>query len=226
VATRSDWYAHVVFNRPSPIVCFHIVNLTDPLFHLMKHSQNMKVCSVCASRSTRCPFCFSSVNNLYASSTGIAAFMWDDPFVNPLCVGFCILWINGCIISLITASTILPFHCFKVGIGVQQWGILSTDLYKLYINPLLDRLQDVGIGLKIGNINVNNITELSTAMSSAHPVLLTLMFPIFSPIPTSCKRSNSGLTSRCKSCIRQSYTFTSVPAYVPRGNSGQNVDCY
>jgi hypothetical protein len=34
---------------------------------------------------------------------------------------------------------------------------------------------------------------LSRSMSSAHPVLLTLMFPIFSPIPKSCKRSNSGL---------------------------------
>jgi hypothetical protein len=30
-----------------------------------------------------------------------------NPFVNPLCVGFCILWINGCILSLITALTIL-----------------------------------------------------------------------------------------------------------------------
>ena len=30
--------------------------------------------------------------------------------------------------------------------GAQQGGILSTDLYKLYINPLLDRLQDVSIG--------------------------------------------------------------------------------
>ena len=60
-----------------------------------------------ASRSTRCPFYFSSVNILYASLTGRAAFMGDDPFVNPLCVGFCILWINGCILSLITASTIL-----------------------------------------------------------------------------------------------------------------------
>ena len=60
-----------------------------------------------ASRSTKCPFCFSSVNILYASSTGRAAFIGDDPFVNPLCVGFCILWINGCILSLITASTIL-----------------------------------------------------------------------------------------------------------------------
>jgi hypothetical protein len=115
VATRSDWYAYVVFNRPSPIFCFHIVNLTDPLFHLMKHSQNSRNRCECitlsnaafASRSTRCPFCFSSVNILYASSTGIAAFMGDDPFVNPLCVGFCKLWINGCILSLITASTIL-----------------------------------------------------------------------------------------------------------------------
>ena len=34
---------------------------------------------------------------------------------------------------------------------------------------------------------------LSSATSSAHPVLLTLMFPILSPIPTSCKRYNSGL---------------------------------
>ena len=57
--------------------------------------------------------------------------------------------------------------------GVRQGGILSTDLYKLYINPLLDRLQDVGIGLKIGNINVNNtgcaddIALLSTQLSDA-----------------------------------------------------------
>jgi hypothetical protein len=60
-----------------------------------------------ASRSTRCPFCFSSVNILYASSTGRAAF------------------------------------------------------------------KDVGIGLKIGNINVNNtgcadnIALLSTQLSDA-----------------------------------------------------------
>jgi hypothetical protein len=60
--------------------------------------------------------------------------------------------------------------------GVRQEGILSTDLYKLYINPLLDRLQDVCIGLKIGNINVNNtgcaddIALLSTQISDAHCV--------------------------------------------------------
>ena len=63
--------------------------------------------------------------------------------------------------------------CFNVGVGDRQEGILSTDLYKLYINPLLDRLQDVGIGLKIGNINVNNtgcaddIALLSTQLSDA-----------------------------------------------------------
>ena len=64
-------------------------------------------------------------------------------------------------------------NCFKVGMGVRQGGILSADLYKLYINPLLDRLQDVGIGLKIGNINVNStgcaddIALLTTQLSDA-----------------------------------------------------------
>ena len=33
---------------------------------------------------------------------------------------------------------------------------MSTDLYKLYINPLLDRLEASGLGLKIGNISVSN----------------------------------------------------------------------
>ena len=38
----------------SPIFCFHIVSLTDPLFHLMKHSQNMKVSSVWRRKQKRC----------------------------------------------------------------------------------------------------------------------------------------------------------------------------
>jgi hypothetical protein len=38
---------------------------------------------------------------------------------------------------------------------VRQDGILSTDLYKLYINPLLKRLEATNIGLKIGNISTN-----------------------------------------------------------------------
>lgn len=45
---------------------------------------------------------------------------------------------------------------FKVNQGVRQGGILSTDLYKLYINPLLDRLEHTGLGYKLGNISINN----------------------------------------------------------------------
>jgi len=45
---------------------------------------------------------------------------------------------------------------FLVNQGVRQGGILSTDLYKLYINPLLIRLEDTGIGFRIGNICSNN----------------------------------------------------------------------
>jgi hypothetical protein len=49
----------------------------------------------------------------------------------------------------------------------------SQSQEPLYINPLLDRLQDAGIGLKIGNINVNNtgcaddIALFSTQLSDA-----------------------------------------------------------
>ena len=44
---------------------------------------------------------------------------------------------------------------FEVTQGVRQGGILSTDLYKLYINPLLDRLEQSGLGCKIGNVLCN-----------------------------------------------------------------------
>ena len=40
--------------------------------------------------------------------------------------------------------------------GVRQGDILRADLYKLYINPLLDQLQNVNVGHSIGNINNNN----------------------------------------------------------------------
>jgi hypothetical protein len=64
-----------------------------------------------------------------------------------------IKFLVGCFALFVVSSNV---DCYTFGMGVRQGGILSTDLYKLYINPLLDRLQDVGIGLKIGNINVNN----------------------------------------------------------------------
>ncbi|MEW8547992.1 MAG: reverse transcriptase family protein, partial [Candidatus Thiodiazotropha sp.] len=41
---------------------------------------------------------------------------------------------------------------FKVGQGVRQGGILSTDLYKVYGNILLDRITSTGIGCYIGNV--------------------------------------------------------------------------
>jgi hypothetical protein len=41
---------------------------------------------------------------------------------------------------------------FAVSEGVRQGVVLSTDLYKLYINPLLDQIEDSGIGMQIGTI--------------------------------------------------------------------------
>ena len=37
--------------------------------------------------------------------------------------------------------------------GVRQEGILSADLYKIYVDPLLHRPQQSGKGLRIGHIN-------------------------------------------------------------------------
>ena len=44
---------------------------------------------------------------------------------------------------------------FQVNQAVRQGGILSTDLYKLYINQLLARLESANIGMRIGNISTN-----------------------------------------------------------------------
>ena len=41
---------------------------------------------------------------------------------------------------------------FEIKQGVRQGGILSTDLYKIYENPLLDRLENIDHGAKIGEI--------------------------------------------------------------------------
>jgi hypothetical protein len=42
---------------------------------------------------------------------------------------------------------------FAVSQGVRQGGVLSTDLYKLYINPLLDQIEDSGIDMQIPDRN-------------------------------------------------------------------------
>ena len=44
---------------------------------------------------------------------------------------------------------------FPVTQGVRQGGILSSDLCKVYINPLLNNLSDSYLGMKIGNVNCN-----------------------------------------------------------------------
>ncbi|KAK3098648.1 hypothetical protein FSP39_021572 [Pinctada imbricata] len=54
---------------------------------------------------------------------------------------------------------------FIIEQGVRQGGILSADLYKVYINQLLDRLYYCGFGAKIGDIICNAPTcadDLST----------------------------------------------------------------
>ncbi|CAC5412369.1 unnamed protein product [Mytilus coruscus] len=44
----------------------------------------------------------------------------------------------------------------QVNEGVRQGGVLSTNLYKLYINQLLNMYVTTGAGYKIGNISVNS----------------------------------------------------------------------
>ncbi|KAH3719761.1 hypothetical protein DPMN_062632 [Dreissena polymorpha] len=45
---------------------------------------------------------------------------------------------------------------FSISQGVRQGGILSTDLCKLYVNLLLDRLVDTGRDGRIGTVLVNS----------------------------------------------------------------------
>ncbi|CAC5404576.1 unnamed protein product [Mytilus coruscus] len=46
---------------------------------------------------------------------------------------------------------------FKVYQGVKQGGLLSADLYKLYIEDLLSLYENSTLGCKIGNININAV---------------------------------------------------------------------
>ena len=42
---------------------------------------------------------------------------------------------------------------FEIHQGVRQGGILNTDMYKVYNNKLLDRLESVMLGFRIGGIS-------------------------------------------------------------------------
>ena len=41
---------------------------------------------------------------------------------------------------------------FEIQQGIRHGGVLSADLYKIYVDPLLHRLKHSGLGMKIGNI--------------------------------------------------------------------------
>ena len=41
---------------------------------------------------------------------------------------------------------------FQIGQGVRQGGVLSADLYKVYVDPVLHTVSDAGIGARVGNI--------------------------------------------------------------------------
>ena len=66
---------------------------------------------------------------------------------------------------------------FLIHQGVRQGGILSTDLYKVYLNPQLDRLCESGKGGTIGEINCAAPTAADdiAAMSDEPESLQTLV---------------------------------------------------
>ena len=47
---------------------------------------------------------------------------------------------------------------FPVAQGVRQGGILSTHLYKVYVNPLLNNLKDKRFGFRLGTVYIGNPT--------------------------------------------------------------------
>ena len=68
---------------------------------------------------------------------------------------------------------------FIIEQGVRQGGALSADLYKVYINPLLDILSNSGLGGKIGNINCCAPTCTDdVALISNNPLELQTMIDI------------------------------------------------
>ncbi len=62
----------------------------------------------------------------------------------------------------------LVSECFKIDQGVRQGGVLSSDLYKVYVNDLLNRICESGLGASIGSIHcaaptcADDITLMST----------------------------------------------------------------
>ena len=66
---------------------------------------------------------------------------------------------------------------FEIKQGVRQGGILSTDMYKVYDNKLLDRLESAMLGIRIGGMNCNGPTcaDDTTVVTEEHGPLQTLL---------------------------------------------------
>ena len=65
---------------------------------------------------------------------------------------------------------------FSVCQGVRQGGILSTELYKIYINDVLNQLEESGLGAHIGAINCGAPTCADDlALLSEDPIKLQTM---------------------------------------------------
>ncbi|KAH3825295.1 hypothetical protein DPMN_127168 [Dreissena polymorpha] len=68
---------------------------------------------------------------------------------------------------------------FRVNQDVRQGGVLRTDLYKCYVNPLLNCLQESGIGSSIGDIRcaasacADDISICATSAAEAQALLNT-----------------------------------------------------
>lgn len=59
---------------------------------------------------------------------------------------------NGSMTSVKWQNQISPAYVYQQ--GVRQGGELSADLYKVYNNDLLDRIQTAGVGATIGDIDI------------------------------------------------------------------------
>ncbi|MEW8548000.1 MAG: reverse transcriptase domain-containing protein [Candidatus Thiodiazotropha sp.] len=96
--------------------------------------------------------------------------------------------------------------------GVRQGGVLSADLYKLFINDLLDRLEATEKGARIGNINISAPTCADdVTVLSNDPESLQFLISI-------CKDSsclNGYVLHDLKSVVLQ---MNSIPKY-PDGES-------
>ena len=65
-------------------------------------------------------------------------------------------WYSGLTSKIIWRNQIS--HAIPVKQGIRQGGLLSTGLYKSYINPLIKTLQDTGAGYKLGPCTVASPT--------------------------------------------------------------------